>query len=45
MAGPFLIVDRDAKFPPALDAVFRGEGVRIVRTPYRVRNANAVAER
>src|SRR5215207_8672011 len=38
-------IDRDAKFPPALDAVFASEVVAIVRTPYRVPNANAYAER
>jgi len=40
-----LIHDRDAKFPPACDAVFVSEGVAIVRTPYRTPIANAYAER
>jgi putative transposase len=40
-----LIHDRDAKFPPAFDAVFVSEGVAIVRTPYRTPIVNAYAER
>ena len=40
-----LLHDRDGKFSPAFDTVFRSEGVTIIRTPYRAPNANAVAER
>jgi putative transposase len=40
----FLLHDRDSKFSAAFDAVFTGDGVRIVRTPVRP-NANAHVER
>jgi putative transposase len=41
----FLLHDRDSKFSAAFDALFTGEGVRIVRTPVRAPNANAHVER
>ena len=41
----FLIHDRDAKYGSAFDTVFTAEGMETVRTPYRVPQANTVAER
>jgi putative transposase len=41
----FLIRDRDSKYSGAFDEVFRTDGIRIVRTPVRAPQANAIAER
>jgi hypothetical protein len=41
----FLIQDRDAKFPPAFDALHGSEQIKIIRTPVQAPNANAHMER
>ena len=41
----FLIHDRDRKFSRAFDAIFRGDGIAVIRTPIQAPNANAHAER
>ncbi len=45
--GPirFLVRHRDAKYSGPFDEVFRSEGARIVRTPFRSPKANAYLER
>jgi len=40
-----LIHDRDAKFSRAFDALFQGDGIRVIRTPIQAPNANAYIER
>jgi putative transposase len=40
-----LIRDRDSKYSATFDEVFRSSGIRVVKTPVRARQANAIAER
>jgi transposase InsO family protein len=44
-AVKFLIRDRDTKFTTSFDAVFAGDGVRIVKSPIRAPKTNAICER
>ena len=41
----FLIRDRDSKYTGAFDDVFGSGGIRVVKTPVRAPQANAIAER
>jgi putative transposase len=40
-----LIRDQDSKFTTAFDSVFAGADIRIIRTPIRTPQANAIAKR
>jgi transposase InsO family protein len=42
---PFLIHDRDAKFPRGFDALLASEKIKVIRTPVQAPNANAHMER
>lgn len=41
----FVIRDRDQKFSDSFDEIFRGNGIEIIRTPFRAPQANGIAER
>jgi hypothetical protein len=40
-----VVHDRDKRFYPVFDEVFRAEGIEILRTPWRAPRANAYGER
>jgi putative transposase len=45
MTAKFLVRDRDTKYVASFDEVFKADGTKILRTPYRTPHANAFAER
>ena len=45
LSAKFLLRDRDSKFSAGFDDVFRSQGVRVIRLPYRSPVANSLAQR
>ena len=45
IAAKYLLSDRNGKFAPAFDAVWKGEGASVVCCPVRAPTANSIAER